>query len=62
MELEILQEGTPQHGRLRDRMKLLLSPRQERLRLRLVLAEPDAVALYRCLPPGVGLVVLGHPA
>lgn len=62
LELEILQDGTPRHGRLRDRLELLRSPRQERLRLRLVMPADDAVTLYRCLPPGVGLVVLGRPA
>ena len=34
---------------------------RERVRLRVTLAAEDAAALYRSLPPDVGLIVLGLP-
>jgi hypothetical protein len=34
----------------------------ERVRLRVTLEDEDAAALYRSLPPDVGLIVVGLPA
>ncbi|MBE0564411.1 MAG: hypothetical protein IH621_00510 [Krumholzibacteria bacterium] len=62
LELEIRREGDAGATGLRDRLGLLADPRRPHLRLRLTLSADHATDLYRCLPPGVLLVVLGRPA
>jgi hypothetical protein len=57
------------HQRLADAVSLRLSDlgtavglgARERVRLRVTLEADDAASLYRSLPPGVGLVIIGLP-
>jgi hypothetical protein len=39
----------------------LAGHRPDFLRVRLSLSEEDANTLYRCLPPGLALIVVGRP-
>jgi len=46
-------------GALRDSAALVFGPQADLLRLRVRLADEDAAALYRCLPPGPKLLLIG---